>query len=227
MYTRSNCEDTFSPPGINKIFWLINWLTWMGVIGTLSVVQLLDFCASQSFSITNNMFNHKSVHKCTWHEDTLGWWSMMEFIVISSDLWPYVLDTWVIRGAELLPDHHLALSWIKWWGRIPDRPGRPKRIVWFCWGVYWEYPAEDPLKLFNSHLQQSFNQISEVVVNMESEWAKFSDAIAEMAARSYGSKVAWRLFGFKGSNVVTVLAVESWTSSIPLRGSCRGLPITT
>ena len=32
---------------------------------TLSGVQLLDFCVIHSWSITNTMFCHKSVHKCT------------------------------------------------------------------------------------------------------------------------------------------------------------------
>ncbi|KAI3367291.1 hypothetical protein L3Q82_008335 [Scortum barcoo] len=40
------------------------------------------------------MFEHKGVHQCTWHQDTLGRRSMIDFVVVSSDLRPYhVLDT--------------------------------------------------------------------------------------------------------------------------------------
>ncbi|KAI3352718.1 hypothetical protein L3Q82_020174 [Scortum barcoo] len=39
------------------------------------------------------MFEHNGVHQCTWHQDTLGRRSMIDFVVISSDLRPYVLDT--------------------------------------------------------------------------------------------------------------------------------------
>ncbi|KAI3362912.1 hypothetical protein L3Q82_011508, partial [Scortum barcoo] len=38
--------------------------------------------------------------------------SMIDFVVVSSDLRPYVLDTRVKRGAELSTDHHLVVSWI-------------------------------------------------------------------------------------------------------------------
>ncbi|KAI3362683.1 hypothetical protein L3Q82_001750 [Scortum barcoo] len=54
---------------------------------------------------------HKGVHQCTWHQDTLGRRSMIDFVVVSSDLRPYVLDTRVKRGAELSTDHHLVVSW--------------------------------------------------------------------------------------------------------------------
>ncbi|KAI3360829.1 hypothetical protein L3Q82_013054 [Scortum barcoo] len=33
---------------------------------------------------------------------------MIDFVLVSSDLRPYVLDTWVKRGAELSTDHHLV-----------------------------------------------------------------------------------------------------------------------
>ena len=119
--------------------------TWRGVTGRNALphlnpsgVQLLDFRASHSLSLTNTMFSHKSVHKCTWHRDTQGQQAMIDFVVVSTDLCLYLLDTQIKRGAELSLDH--LVSWIIWRGRKPDRPGKPKQIV-------RERLAEDPVKM--------------------------------------------------------------------------------
>ncbi|KAK7939602.1 hypothetical protein WMY93_002928 [Mugilogobius chulae] len=112
---------------------------------------------------------------------------MIDFVVVSSDLWPRVLDTRVKRGAELSTDHHLVVSWIRWQRRKLDRPGRPKRIVRVC----WERLAEPSVRrVFNSHLRESFSQLPGETGDIESEWTMFSASIVNAAARSCGRKVS-------------------------------------
>ena len=36
----------------------------------------------------------------------------IDFVIVTSDLRPYVMDTRVKRGAELSTDHHLVVSWV-------------------------------------------------------------------------------------------------------------------
>ncbi|KAI3356949.1 hypothetical protein L3Q82_003594 [Scortum barcoo] len=191
--------------------------TWRGVIGRnrpprsepepewCSVIE--DFCASHSLSITNTMFKHKGVHQCTWHQDTLGRRSMIDFVVVSSDLRPYVLDTRVKRGAELSTDHHLVVSWLRWQRRKLDRPGRPKRIVRVC----WERLAEPSVReVFNSHLRKSFSQIPREAGDIESEWTMFSASIVDAAVRSCGRKVSGACRGGNPPNPVVDTGIDRY-----------------
>ena len=105
---------------------------------------------------------------------------------MSLDLQLHVLDTRVKRGAELPTDHHLLVSWIRWWGRLLDKPGRQKRDV----RVDLEHLVEAPVcEVFNSHLQRNFSCILGEVGDMESEWAMFRTSVVEVAAQSCGRKV--------------------------------------
>ncbi|KAK3509856.1 hypothetical protein QTP70_015863 [Hemibagrus guttatus] len=112
---------------------------------------------------------------------------MIDLVIVSSDLRPHVLDTRVKRGAELSTNHHLVVSWIRLRRGMPDRLGRPKRIVRVC----WECLADPSVRgVFNSHLRERFNQIPREVGDIESEWTMFSTSIVDTAIRSCGRKVS-------------------------------------
>ena len=83
--------------------------------------RLSGLCAGHGLAITNTMFEHRVAHKCTWYRTTLGQRSMIDFVVVSADLRPHVLDTRVKRGAELSTDHHLVVSWIRWRGEAAEQ----------------------------------------------------------------------------------------------------------
>ena len=67
---------------------------------------------------------------------------MIDFVVVSSELRLYVLDTQAKRGAELSPAGGE-------FDPLAGEEARPKQVGRVC----WECLAEDPVKMvFNSHL---------------------------------------------------------------------------
>ncbi|KAI3375841.1 hypothetical protein L3Q82_004117 [Scortum barcoo] len=132
------------------------------------------------------MFEHKGVHQCTWHQDTLGRRSMIDFVVVSSDLRPYVLDTRVKRGAELVnrspPGGELDPL-------AEEEVGQTWQTQTYCEGLLGTSGrALSVREVFNSHLRKSFSQIPREAGDIESEWTMFSASIVDAAVRSCGTQ---------------------------------------
>lgn len=83
---------------------------WRGVIGrnslpnlNLNNILLMGFCAIHGLPITSTTFKHRVVQKCTYtirYHSTLNPTSMTDFVIILSDLQPYVLQK---RSARFCP----------------------------------------------------------------------------------------------------------------------------
>ena len=90
--------------------------TWKGVIGKHGVTALnengrylLQLCCSNGLRIMNTFFQHREVHKYTWYRLSMDQKSLIDFCIVSSDLFSDELDVRVKRGAELSIGHHLVL----------------------------------------------------------------------------------------------------------------------
>lgn len=74
--------------------------TWTDVSGRNSLLNMKHvLLLDHSFSIMNTIFKYKSVCNCRLHQESLGCRSMIKFVIISSDLRAYVLNTLVKGGA--------------------------------------------------------------------------------------------------------------------------------
>ena len=61
----------------------------------------------------NTFFQRKRILKYTWYRDSLGQRSLIDFCIVSADLFSTVSDVRVKRGAELSNDHHLVVCTLK------------------------------------------------------------------------------------------------------------------
>ncbi|KAI3362559.1 hypothetical protein L3Q82_012265 [Scortum barcoo] len=150
----------------------------------------------------------RGVHQCTWHQDTLGRRSMIDFVVVSSDLRPYVLDTRVKRGAELSTDHHLVVSWIRWQRRKLDRPGRPKRIVRVCWERIWPSPLSGRSSTPTSG--RASHRFRGRLETLSPSGPCSLPPLSTLAVRSCGRKVSGACRGGNPSNPVVVDTGSTW-----------------
>lgn len=111
-----------------------------------NVGSLLDFYARHGLAFTNTMFAYKVALTCI----CLGRKTVIYF---------FVLDTQMKKGVEVLSDHHLVVSWTRWW-REGSRTAKPNK-KWTSGRSLWTKGLKLPCPaLFLLHPGRGWGQMS-------------------------------------------------------------------
>ena len=112
--------------------------------------------------------------------------SLIDFCIVSSDLFSEVLDVQVKRVAELSTDHHLVVCSLRfskpWLKRKSRRSKVAQRIK--CDAL----ADRDVRKKFASSVASTFQHLPEVSSEIEMEWWLFRIAMISSAVESCGRK---------------------------------------
>ena len=75
--------------------------------------RLCDFCSTNGLVVTGALFPHKKIHKTTWKSPDGRTLNQIDHIIVNSNMKTSVLDTRVMRGADVFSDHFLVRTKIR------------------------------------------------------------------------------------------------------------------
>ena len=167
--------------------------TLKGVIGKHRVTglnenerYLLQLCCSNGLRIMNTFFQHREVHKYKWYRPSMDQKSLVDFCIVSSNLFSGVLDVRVKRGAELSIDHHLVVRSLRLSKPWPNKRSSRSSVTYrIKWGALED---KEVRKQLASSISSEFRQLPDVSEGIEKEWLLFRSAIISSAAESCGRK---------------------------------------
>ncbi|VDP13420.1 unnamed protein product [Soboliphyme baturini] len=76
-------------------------------------MKLLRFCANNELFIMNTFFERRRMHQYTWYWEACVHQSMIDLIIVSSDLRRSLMDVCFKRGAELPTVHHIVVGTLR------------------------------------------------------------------------------------------------------------------
>ena len=128
----------------------------------------------------------------------MGQRSLIDFCIVSADLFSTESDVRVRRGAELSTNHHLVVCTLKALKPLRKRKTfRPRKI----YRTEWEsFVDEEVRTTFADKVASKFKELSTSIEDIETEWCLFRTAVITSAADCCGRK---RVGGTKSSEKVT------------------------
>ena len=75
--------------------------------------RLCEFCDTNQLVISGTLFNHKNIHKATWNTPDGAISNQIDHTLVKRKFKISVIDTWVLRSADIGSDHNLVRTTIK------------------------------------------------------------------------------------------------------------------
>ena len=75
--------------------------------------RLCDFCIANGLVITGTLFLHKEIHKLTWRSPDGKTVNQIDHAMVNGRMRTSILDTRVMRGADVYSDHYLLRTRIR------------------------------------------------------------------------------------------------------------------
>ena len=130
----------------------------------------------------------------TWYRDSLGQRSLIDFCIVSVDLFFTVSHVRVKRGAELSTDHHLVVCTLKALKPLKKRKTfRPRKT----YRIQWKSLADKEVRTaFADNIASKFQELPASTENTETEWCLFQTTVIASVTNCCGHK---RVEGTKSS----------------------------
>ena len=131
-------------------------------------------------------FFDKKIHKYTWYIYLVGQRSIIDFCIVSSELFPSVFDVRVKKGAEPSTNHHLCFRIL----RSLNYPKTRKRFrAQRAYRIKWELVADKKVRhTFVSKAAFLLRELFDYTENVKTEWSLYKSTAITSAAASCGCK---------------------------------------
>ena len=112
--------------------------------------------------------------------------SIIDFCIVSTDLFSSVVNVHIKRGAELSTNHHLVACILKGL----NHPRTRKRFrAQRAYRIKWELLVDKKVRhTFASKVASLFRELPDYTEDIETEWDLFKSAVITSAAASCGCK---------------------------------------
>ena len=128
---------------------------------------LLQFSATNGLCIMNTFFQHTEIYRYIQYRDLVGQHSIIDFCIVSANLFSSVVDVCVKRGAELSTDHHLVVCILR--GLNHPRTRKQFRAQ-RAYRVKWELLVNKKVRhTFASKVASLFRELHEYIEDIKTE----------------------------------------------------------
>ena len=112
--------------------------------------------------------------------------SLIDFCIVSSDLFSDVLDVRVKRGAESSTDYHQVVCFMWFWKLWPNRKSNRLSVAY---KLKWEaMENREARKQFAFSVLTKFRQLARAFEDIEKNWLLFTSKIISLAAECCGRR---------------------------------------